>query len=55
MAKNLCVCCSEVYDTVKDTTLEQRIVGDEDFCSVCWNEIMNAEYAGDFTLLPQLK
>jgi hypothetical protein len=54
MAKNLCVCCRGVYDTVRDTTLEQRIIGDEDFCSVCWNEIMMTEYAGDFTL-PKLK
>jgi hypothetical protein len=53
MAKNICVCCRELYDT-RDTTLEQRIVGDEDFCGVCWNEIMAAEYTVDFTL-PQLK
>jgi hypothetical protein len=51
MAKNLCVFCREVYDTLRDTTLEQRIVGDEDFCGVCWNEIIMAEYASD---LPQL-
>ncbi|HXV46358.1 MAG TPA: hypothetical protein VD736_06770 [Nitrososphaera sp.] len=50
MAKNICVCCHGLYDTARDTTFEQRIVGDEDFCSMCWNEIMTTEYAIDFTL-----
>jgi hypothetical protein len=50
MVKNLCVCCHGVYDTVSDTTLEQRIVSDEDLCGICWNEFMTTEYAGDFTL-----
>jgi hypothetical protein len=52
MAKNLCVCCREVYDTVRETNLEQRIVSDEDFCGICWSQMMN-EYAGEVTL-PQL-
>jgi len=43
-----------MYDTTRDTMLEQRIVGDEDFCGACWNEIMTAEYASDFSP-PQLK
>ena len=34
-----CVCCSRII-LIEVLSFEQRLVGDKDFCHVCWNEIM---------------
>ncbi|HEX2472850.1 MAG TPA: hypothetical protein VHJ59_08875 [Nitrososphaera sp.] len=44
MPTNICVICSEIYDT-KDITFEQKLIADENFCADCWNKhIMTKMY-----------
>ncbi len=44
MPTNICVICSEIYDT-KDITFEQKLIADENFCADCWNKhIMTMMY-----------
>ena len=46
MSQNICVMCKRVYDT-KDITVEQKIVVDEAFCSICWHKEIIAYSDGD--------
>jgi hypothetical protein len=41
MSQNICVVCKRVYD-LKDITIEQKIVVDEDFCPICWHKEITA-------------
>ena len=35
----ICVCCNRII-AIEIRSFEQRLIGDRDFCHVCWKEIM---------------
>lgn len=39
MAKTICMECRQVYDT-NNTTKDQKLIAEENFCSVCWNKLL---------------
>lgn len=38
-----CVLCGKAIDSLS-LSFEQRLIGDQDFCRNCWNEIMIEGY-----------
>lgn len=48
----ICVLCGEKVGE-SSRTFEQRLVGDEDFCATCWNEIMHDGHEAPFTFSSQ--
>jgi hypothetical protein len=55
MSENICVLCKEAYD-IKETTYEQRMIADKDFCPICWHGEITAfgDDNIDFTCLEGL-
>jgi hypothetical protein len=45
--RRVCVCCTRAFDE-NQLIFEQRLIGDESFCSHCFADIMNnTEYSSD--------
>jgi len=40
---SICLLCHQTYDTV-DSTMEQRLIADTEFCNICFTEFMADEY-----------
>lgn len=51
---NLCILCYEPID-YGNLSFPQRLIGDRDFCRVCFDEILEAQYDSDMKYLETMR
>jgi hypothetical protein len=50
---SICILCQNPYE-IRDTTMEQRLVADTEFCNICFTEFMIEEFEFDSNILSNI-